>query len=63
MLAAVRCFSGHGENELLPYLSEYLLCSEFHWSWRDLQEMPASVLDHWLVYRSARIYVENGRRD
>jgi hypothetical protein len=56
-LAAV-FFKGAGSGEGLPYLSEYLLCTEYGWSWHDLQAMPRPVLEYWLLYRNMQAQVQ-----
>ncbi len=55
-------FRNQGPGDGLPFLDEYLLCADFHWSWRQLQEMPNNVLAYWRVYREMRIKAEMAER-
>lgn len=51
-------FRGTGGGEDLPYLTEYLLCRDFGWTWAELQETPADVLACWSLYRNTALRVE-----
>lgn len=59
MVAAAAFFKGTHDGDGLPYLTEYLLSLDGHGSWQELQNMPATVLKHWLVYRSLRIQIQH----
>ena len=66
MLAAALFFRDQASGDSLPYLEDYLLCEHFHWSWRDLAEMPKAVLDYFRAYRNAEAQVraqEASQRD
>ena len=58
MAAAARFFRGDGGGEGLPYLAEFLLCTDYGWSWQQLQATPAPVLAYWQFYRAVGIQVQ-----